>query len=254
MRTMKLPMQYHDLRGQTVVVTGGANGIGEAIVRAFHQQGSLVAFCDRDATAGRALARELGPEVRFTRVNLTREREIRDWTRAILRHHGAPRVLINNAAWDPRIPVLKCTTKAWDDLFALNLKAYFLMVRELAGKMRKGAAIVNFGSVTFNLGMKPLTAYVATKGGVVGFTRALARELGPSGIRANTISPGWVMTERQLRMYATPANIKWVKGAQCIPDRIEPVEMAKLALFLASDASSAITGQNIMADKGWVHL
>ncbi len=246
--------QYDDLRNQLTLITGGGNGIGEAIVRSFHAQGAHVCFCDRDAKAGRALAKELGDRASFTRVNLVREPEVLAWVRGSIRKHGAPRVLINNAAWDPRIPLLKCSTKAWDDLFALNLRAYFLTVRETAGKMKRGGAIINLGSVTFNIGATPLTAYVATKGGVVGLTRSLARELGPKGIRVNTISPGWVMTERQLRMYATPKLIKWVQGIQCLHERLEPVEIARVALFLASNASNAITGQNIMADKGWVHL
>jgi NAD(P)-dependent dehydrogenase (short-subunit alcohol dehydrogenase family) len=96
-----------------------------------------------------------------------------------------------------------------------------------------------------------MTAYVATKAGIIGFTRALARELGPRRIRANVISPGWTMTERQLKQYVTPATRREIRSSQCIPDLIEPSEIAEVALFLASEASGALTGQEILADRGW---
>jgi NAD(P)-dependent dehydrogenase (short-subunit alcohol dehydrogenase family) len=98
-----------------------------------------------------------------------------------------------------------------------------------------------------------MAAYVATKGGVIGFTRSLARELGPRRIRVNTVSPGWVMTERQLRQYVTPATRKLIRRSQCVPDLLQPEEIADVILFLASDASRAITGQAILADRGWEH-
>jgi D-xylose 1-dehydrogenase len=98
-----------------------------------------------------------------------------------------------------------------------------------------------------------MTAYVATKGGVLGFTRSLARELGPRGIRVNTISPGWIMTERQLKQFVTPAVKRLIKRSQCVPELLQPWDMADVTLFLASDASRAITGQEILADRGWAH-
>ena len=119
--------------------------------------------------------------------------------------------------------------------------------------MRAGSAIINFGSVTFHMGPTNMSAYVATKGGVIGFTRSLARELGPRRIRVNTISPGWVMTARQLREYVSPATKKLIRRAQCIPDLIQPREIAEVVLFLASDASRTITGQELLADRGWQH-
>ena len=247
-------MTCHDLQNQNALVTGGANGIGEAIVRAFHQQGAHVGFCDCDAKAGRALADELGSRAVYTKVDLVREKEIRQWIHGAHKKRGAIRVLVNNAARDSRMPMRKTTTRFWDELFALNLRAYFLTCREASPFMPRGGSIINFGSITFNLGYLNLSAYVATKGGIIGLTRSLARELGQQGIRVNAISPGWVMTKRQIKMHVTPAAKKWVKGVQCLRETVEPHEMAKVVLFLASDASSAITGQNIIADKGWVHL
>jgi NAD(P)-dependent dehydrogenase (short-subunit alcohol dehydrogenase family) len=146
------------------------------------------------------------------------------------------------------------SAKDWDDLFATNLRACFLMARETTPHMTDGAgAIINLASITFHLGPSPMSAYVATKGGVLGFTRALARELGPRGIRVNTLSPGWVMTERQLKQFVTPAVKRTIRKSQCVPELLQPKDMAEVVLFLASDASRAITGQEILADRGWTH-
>ncbi len=245
---------YPDLRQRTVLITGGANGIGAAMVRAFHKQAARVCFCDVDAPAGRALAKELGGEVFFSKVNLIKEKEVCRWIDGVAARWGRLDVLVNNAASDPRIPLAKTTVAAWDGLFARNLRAYFLTARESVKWMRDGhGAIINFASITFHLAPPYMTAYVATKGGVLGFTRALARELGPRGLRVNTISPGWVMTERQLRQFVTPAVRRLIKASQCIPVLIQPDEIASVALFLASDASRAITGQEILVDRGWQH-
>jgi len=117
------------------------------------------------------------------------------WAGSIKASVKTIRVLVNNAAWDPRIPFLETTAQQWDDLFALNLRAYFLMARECAPAMTRGSSIVNISSVTFYNTPTKMVAYVATKGGVIGFTRCLARELGEHGVRVNCISPGWVFTE-----------------------------------------------------------
>ena len=242
-----------ELKQRNVLVTGGANGIGAAIVRAFHEQGARVFFCDSDAEAGRALAKELGGQTVFSKVDLMREAQVVRWIGGLGARCRQLHALINNAASDPRIPLQKTSVAVWDALFARNLRAYFLTAREATRWMRGGAAIVNFGSVTFHNAPANMTAYVATKAGIVGFTRSLARELGPRRIRVNTLSPGWVMTERQLREYVTPVNRKLIHASQCIPDLIQPQEIATVAVFLASDASRAITGQEILVDRGWEH-
>lgn len=241
---------YEDLKGKTILVTGGANGIGAAAVAAFHAQGAEVFFCDKDAEAGQRREAEL-PGTRFFTVDLTSERQIARWIKTVLRSKHHVDVLVNNAAWDPRIPLEKLSAKAWDDLFAVNIRAYFLCARECAQAMGNGASIVNLASITFHAGPPEMSAYVATKGAVIGFTRALARELGPRGIRVNTLSPGWVMTERQLRDYVDARTKKLIRESQCIPELLEPRELAEVILFLASDASRALTGQEILADRGW---
>ncbi len=245
---------YPDFRGSRIVVTGGANGIGEAIVRAFHDQEAQVYFCDTDAAAGEALAGKLGERAFFTRVDLTRESQIVRWVKGITKGGQPIHGLVNNAARDPRMTLESMSVKDWDDLFATNLRAYFLMARETApGLAKTKGAIINFSSVTFHTAPAPMTAYVATKGGILGFTRSLARELGPRGIRVNTVSPGWVMTERQLEEFVTPAVKRLIRRSQCVPDLLQPEEIAEVVLFLASEASRAITGQEILADRGWAH-
>ncbi|HEY0550292.1 MAG TPA: SDR family oxidoreductase [Verrucomicrobiae bacterium] len=245
--------QFTELKDQAVIITGGANGIGAATVRAFHEQGARVFFCDKDADAGAKLAKELGANISFQQVNLVSESEILSWIASIRHTAKTIRALVNNAAWDPRIPFLETTTKQWDDLFALNLRAYFLMARECAPAMPHGSSIVNLSSVTFHNSPKQMVAYVATKGGVMGFTRCLARELGERGIRVNTVSPGWVFTERQIRDYLNDANKRMIEERQCIAEFIQPKEIADVILFLASDLSAAVTGQEILADRGWEH-
>jgi NAD(P)-dependent dehydrogenase (short-subunit alcohol dehydrogenase family) len=245
---------YADLHKRSVIVTGGANGIGEAIVRAFHAQEAVVHFCDTDAVAGQALAKELGEGVFFTRVDLTREAQIVRWVKNITKGGRPIHALVNNAARDPRMELESMSLRDWDDLFATNLRAYFLMARETARHLpRNTGAIVNLASITFHLAPSPMTAYVATKGGVLGFTRSLARELGPRGIRVNTVSPGWVMTERQLKEFVTAATKRLIRRSQCVPQLLQPAEIADVVLFLASDASRAVTGQEILADRGWMH-
>ena len=244
-------MTFPELDGRHVFVTGGANGIGAAIVRAFHEQNANVSFCDLDVSAGRSLARTLGKQVNFQKVDLRSEQEIRRWIAGT----GSDKVdvLINNAARDPRIALADTSARDWDELFATNLRAYFLASRETAKRMPRGGAIINLASITFHAGPTRMSAYVATKGGVLGLTRSLARELGPRRIRVNTVSPGWVMTERQLKQFVTPVVKRQIKRAQCIPDLIAPDEIAEVVLFLASNGSRAMTGQELLVDRGWYH-
>jgi len=245
---------HTELQGRTVLVTGGANGIGEATVRAFHGLGSRVFFCDTDARAGQRLAKELGPGAEFQRVDLRRETDICRWiSRSAARGDGI-NVLVNNAAIDPRMPQEHASVKFLDEVWAVNLRAYILTAREASRHMPDGmGAIINLCSLTFHTAPVNMTAYVATKGGVLGFTRSLARELGPRGIRVNAVSPGWIMTERQLREYVTPAVKRLIREAQCIETLLGPEEIADVIMFLASDSSRALTGQELLADRGWQH-
>ena len=243
---------YDELAGRLVLITGGANGIGRAMVEAFHVQEAVVCFCDLDEKAGARLAKRLGDRAEFAKVNLTSEAEIKRWVARMAKRHGDIHVLINNAARDPRIALEDVTAKAWDDLFAINIRAHFLACREASLHLAKGASIVNFSSITFYTAPVNMSAYVSTKAAAIGLTRSLARELGHRRIRVNTISPGWIMTERQLSDHVTPAVKRQIRREQCIPDLNQPDEVADVALFLASDSSRAVTGQEILVDRGWV--
>ena len=145
------------------------------------------------------------------------------------------------------------SAKDWDDLFAGNLRGYFLTCREASPHLAKGASVINFSSITRFNGPEEMSTYVATKAGAIGLSRSLARELGSRRIRVNTISPGWIMTDRQLDEHVTPAIKRELRKIQCIPDLNQPDEVADVALFLASDASRAVTGQDILVDRGWRH-
>ena len=242
---------YPDLDGKVVLLTGGANGIGAATVRAFHAQGAIVEFCDVDNRAGTKLQRERA-STDFTPVDLVVERQITRWISSAAKRHGKIDVLVNNAAIDPRIPLDEITVKKWDRLFAINVRAMFLAVRDAVPHMKSGS-IVNLASITLYNSPALMSAYVGTKGAILGATRSLARELGPKRIRVNTVSPGWIMTERQLRQFVDAKVKRLIRSSQCIPELLEPEEIAEVILFLASDASRAITGQEILADRGWAH-
>ncbi|MGB0579487.1 MAG: SDR family NAD(P)-dependent oxidoreductase [Limisphaerales bacterium] len=244
---------YQDLEGKVVCITGGANGIGAAMVRAFHAQGAFVSFCDIDAEAGKKLAKEIGPGVEFKKVDLLKQKQVVRWIEGVGQSYGALHVLVNNAASDPRIPLADMSVEDWDTLLGRNLRSCFLTSQAAAPLMKQGASIINFSSITFHIAPAEMTAYVASKGGILSFSKSLARELGPKRIRVNTISPGWIMTERQKEQFVTPAVKRMLRKAQCVPDLIQPVEIANVALFLASETSSAITGQEILADRGWAH-
>jgi D-xylose 1-dehydrogenase len=244
---------YPDLKDKVVLITGGANGIGAASVRAFQEQAAHVYFCDRDRMAGQALARAL-PDVVFTRVDLTEERQIVRWIDQVRSKRRSVHILVNNAALDPRIPIEDLDTAKLDHLYAVNLRPFFIAARQCVPLMPPGeSAIVNLSSITFHIAPGSMSAYVATKAAVIGFTRSLAREVGPKGIRVNTVSPGWTMTERQLREFVDSNIKKMIRRSQCVPKLLQPADIAEVILFVSSNASRAITGQEILADRGWSH-
>ncbi len=249
-------LTFSDLQDRIVIVTGGATGIGEALVRAFVEQAAMVHFCDINQDAGRRLAGELGQRAVFAHLDVTREDEVRAWIQAAGGVKRQIYVLVNNVAQDQRIPFDDVSTDDFDRLMAVNLRAAFICIQEAVKFMGgdKGGSIVNLGSCAFHTGQpNHLSVYISAKGGQLGMTRELARELGPRNIRVNLLSPGWTMTARQLRDHVTDETRQFLKEVQCLGEPLMPVEIARVALFLASDASRAITGQNLLADKGWAH-
>lgn len=255
---MTLTNIYPSLRDRPVIVSGGASGIGEALVRAFAAQGSRVGFVDIAADAGMALADELtaaGATVRFTQCDIT---DIERYQHAISEFaaiHGDALALINNAAHDQRHDWSEVTPERWDDLIAVNLKHAFFAIQSVApGMIRAGwGSIVNFGSISWMILTANIPIYQAAKAASHGLSRAMAKDLGQHGIRVNTLAPGWVMTERQLKFWVDAEGEKLIDRSQALKGRVMPEDIAAMALFLASDDSKMISGQDFVVDGGWAH-
>lgn len=248
---------YPDLEDRVVVVTGGAHGIGAALVSAFVQQKARVGFLDIDAGAGEALTRELvdkGGRVHFEAADLTDIGALQAGIAAVRNVFGPVTVLINNAAHDERHRSEEVTPEFWDDRFAVNLRHQFFAAQAVIPDMiaQGGGAIVNFGSITWMAGQGGMVAYSAAKSAVIGLTRSLARDYGKHEIRVNAIAPGWILTERQKAKWVTPEAERKLMEDQCLKRWLAPEEIARFAVFLASDEASAATGQHYVVDGGWV--
>lgn len=248
---------YSDLAGKVVLVTGGAAGIGAAIARRFAEQKSKVVFFDIKLDEGQRLARELseqGLAAHFQHVDLTDIPALRAGVLEARKAHGPINILINNAAHDERHNTEEMTPEYWDDRIAVNLKHQFFASQAVLPDMKaaNAGAIVNFGSVSWIAGQGGMAAYTASKSGVIGLTRSLARDYGPYNIRVNAIAPGWIMTERQLEKWMTPAGEIELQQRQCLKRRLMPDEVARFTVFLASDEASACTAQHYIVDGGWV--
>lgn len=254
---MSMLTLYPSLKDQSVLITGGATGIGATLVRQFAAQGAKVGFIDIDVENARALqasvAEELGKRVHFVRGDVTDTDELRQSIGEIRAKIGPIRVLLNNAANDQRHLIEDTTPQSWDAGVAVNLKHQFFAAQEVAPDMKGlgGGSIVNFGSVSWMLKQGGMPVYTTCKAAVQGLTRSLARDFGPFHIRVNTLVPGWTMTEKQLRLWVTPESKAELARAQCLPGELMPEHIAKAALFLASDDSEMMTAQDLIVDGGW---
>lgn len=243
-------VRYASLVGRCVVITGGASGIGAEMVRAFASQGAHVAFLDIDNESGKALAASL-PDTRFIGCDVTDIEALRVALQRIEDKHPIE-ALINNAARDQRIAMKATEPEQWRQMLSVNLDHQFFATQEVSrGMMARGrGSVVMFGSVSWMRGMPGMAAYTTSKAAINGLTRTLARELGPSGIRVNCIVPGAIRTERQDKLWhSAAANQKFIDD-QALKFRLEPVHVARMALFLASDESAGCTGANFMVDAG----
>ncbi|HYM02491.1 MAG TPA: SDR family oxidoreductase [Stellaceae bacterium] len=255
---MHQPALYPGLAGQTVFITGGGSGIGAAITRAFAGQKAKVAFVDIAAEESRALAddiaRETGTAPLFFRADLRDVDALRAAIEETRRLFADIAVLVNNAANDERHAVEAVTPAYWDDRMAINLRPSFFAAQAVLPQMKRrgGGAIVNFGSVSWMIPQGGFPAYATAKAAMHGLTRTLARDLGPFNIRVNCVVPGWVMTERQIKLWLTPEADADRAKAQCLPARVMPEDVADMVLFLASDAALKCTAQNFIVDGGWV--
>ena len=242
---------YPSLKGKRIVVTGGASGIGAAMVAAFSRQGAETIFVDVLEHEAKALAADLADaEIapKFRHLDLRDLGALAEFFQAT----GAIDVLVNNAANDDRHDLQSVTPDYWDDRIAINLRHMLFAAKAAAPGMRErgGGAIINLGSISWHLGLPDLSLYEIAKAGIEGMTTALARELGPGNIRVTCIVPGNVKTPRQSRWYNAEQE-KEIINQHSLKSRILPEHVASLALFLASDDSRMCTGHNFWIDAGW---
>jgi D-xylose 1-dehydrogenase len=252
--------RFPSLAGKTVLITGGATGIGAAFVEHFFDQGAKVAFFDIDTDAGEALADQLGADLAegqvrpmFLRVDLTDIDALRKGIADVRSAFGPIGVLVNNAANDKRHRIEDVTPEFYDAGIAVNIRHQFFAAQAVAEDMKQlgGGSIINLGSISWMLKQGNFPVYVTAKSAVQGMTRGLARDLGPFGIRVNTLVPGWVMTEKQKRLWLDDAGRRALKEGQCMEGELLPAHLARAALFLASDDSRMMTAQDMVIDGGW---
>jgi NAD(P)-dependent dehydrogenase (short-subunit alcohol dehydrogenase family) len=247
---------YPSLRDRIVFVSGGGSGIGASIVEHFAAEGAKVGFVDVDEAASKALGAKIAaaghPAPIFAKCDV---RDIASYQAVIAEMAGrlGPfTVLINNAARDDRHSLGEVTPAYWDERIAVNLRHQFFAVQTVAPGMKKagGGSIVNFSSVSYHTMTANLAVYQAAKAAVIGMTRGLARDLGPDKIRLNAITPGWIMTQRQIDLWLTPQAEAGLMEAQCLKEKLYPPDIARMALWLGADDSRLVTAQNFVVDGG----
>jgi len=246
---------YPSLKDRLVVVTGGGSGIGAGFTEAFARQGARVVFFDiaeADSKALEASLADLSPAPTFCPCDLTDIAALQTCLADVVTEHGPIDVLINNAANDDRHTLADVTPAYWDERINVNLRHLYFAAQSVAVGMREQGrgVIINLGSISWHLGLPDLSLYETAKAGIEGMTRALARELGGDGVRVVCIVPGNVQTPRQMKWY-TPEGEAEIVAAQCLPGRLQPSDVAALALFLASDDARLITGHEYFVDAGW---
>ena len=247
---------YPSLRDRHVLITGGASGIGEGLVEAFVGQGARVSFVDVQQEAAAALVARLTPGAthapHFVGCDVTDIAVLQSTIAKIIGEQGPVDILLNNAASDDRHGIADVTPAYWDERMAVNLRHLFFSAQAVAPGMKAAGqgVIINFGSISWHLGLPDLTLYQTAKAAIEGLTRSLARELGPHGIRACTIVPGNVQTPRQEQWY-TPEGEAEIVAAQALKGRIQPADIAAMATFLASDDARMCTAHNYWVDAGW---
>jgi NAD(P)-dependent dehydrogenase (short-subunit alcohol dehydrogenase family) len=249
--------RYPSLADRVVLVTGGASGIGASVVVHFAEQDAKVAFLDVDIDRGNELASSLAGRMRhaplFLGCDLCDIRALQAAVERVRLHFGPVNVLVNNAANDRRHDLESVSVESFDMGIAVNLRHQFFAAQAVAPDMRTlgGGSIINLGSISWMIKEGGMPVYTTSKAAIQGLTRSLARSLGPHGIRVNTLVPGWVMTEKQVRLWVDPAGIRQIEENQCLPGRLEPADIARMALFLAADDSRMCAAQDFIVDGGW---
>ncbi|MCW5631718.1 MAG: SDR family oxidoreductase [Rubrivivax sp.] len=254
---MNINACYPSLQDRAVLVTGGASGIGATLVESFAAQGARVGFIDIDVASAQAVVARASAGARhapvFVEADLTDIAALESAVATLRGQVGPFTVLMNNAANDQRHTIDETTPASWDAGVAVNLKHQFFAARQVAEDMRAagGGSIVNFGSISWKLKQGGMPVYTTSKAAIQGLTRSLARDFGPFNIRVNTLVPGWVMTEKQLRLWVNEQAREDIRRGQCIARPLQPVHIAAMALFLAADDSAMCTAQDFVVDGGW---
>jgi len=249
---------YPSLRDRVVVVTGGASGIGEAIVEAFSAQGARVAFLDIQDAAAEKLVHKIEaagfPAPVYFHCDLTDIAALESVMGQVLQKFPNVDVLVNNAGNDSRHQIEDVTSEFWDRTMAVNLKHQFFMAKAVIPAMKSAVrgSIINMSSIGWMIPSTNVPVYITAKAAIVGMTRALAHELGADNIRVNSVLPGAIQTERQKQLWFTEAYKAEILERQALQRMLLPEEVARLVLFLAADDSSAITNQAYVIDGGWV--
>jgi NAD(P)-dependent dehydrogenase (short-subunit alcohol dehydrogenase family) len=244
------------LKDQVALITGTATGIGESVARLFAEHGARVYLLDRDETGNRAVAdsiRAAGGWAQTFACDVRRRTEFDAVVKAAIDQVRQIDILINNAGIFPRHRFLDVTEAEWDEMQDINLKSMFHSTQLVLPHMiaRRAGRIVNISSVTFHMGVAGLTPYVASKGGVIGLTRSLAREVGEHNVHVNCITPGAIKTESEAR-FVSDEQAREFMSRQCLPRRLGPLDVARVCLFLSSELSDGMTGQTLNVDAGWV--
>ncbi len=244
--------RFPSLNSARVLVTGGASGIGAELVRGFVDQGARVGVLDIDAEAGRALSDELGEAIGFAQCDLRDLDALPRVIGALAEELGPFTVLVNNAARDDRHAFHDLTPEYWRDCLATNLSHHVFAAQAVApGMVAAGSgSIINMGSISWMRGRPGMLGYTTSKAAIHGMTRSLAAELGPEGIRVNSVVPGAILTERQAKLWLTPEKNAEFLAEQALKFRLEPHHITPMVLFLASDASAGCTGQSFIIDAG----
>ncbi|RFA26577.1 3-oxoacyl-ACP reductase [Alkalilimnicola ehrlichii] len=249
--------RYPSLEQRVVFITGGGSGIGAELTRAFHRQGARVAFVDINDAASEALLETLQAETgevpRYFHCDIRDVAALQAVIADVGQTLGPIHTLVNNAANDDRHSWQEIDVDYWDERMSLNLRPMFFAAQAAARQMIEagGGSIINFGSISVQMAIADLSAYVTAKAAVHGLTRSLARDLGPHRVRVNTLVPGSIITERQLENWIGPEEEASIQARQSLKMRLEPTHVAPAALFLASADSSAISGQELAVDGGW---
>ena len=242
---------YPSLKGKTVFITGGASGIGFELVRGFAAQGANVGFVDLHESNSQALS-DTAVNITHEICDLTNIEALQAALTKLASRLGPATVLVNNAANDDRHNWQDVTPAYWDERLQTNLRHQFFAIQCVAPGMiaAGGGSIINMGSNSWHETGGGFPAYATSKAAVHGLTRTMARDLGKHRIRVNTVVPGWIMTDRQKDLWATPEALESQRQRQCLPDLIEPIYVARMVIFLASDDAFMCSANNYMVEGG----